>query len=228
VLDVAPSRPASKVRDDLWADPPAAPADRVLADRGWVQADELEALTGERREPTVGPWVVAPGQVELMAESLAALVAEAGPLGLDVATLDDRQRAVLPVVAGVEVAGGRARPSDSGDPLADHPFLAALEAGGVTPPSPEGIDRAELRELVRRGLVVERDGLYFAPSAIDTAAAGAARLLAASPDGFTVGQLRDLLGITRKHALPLVNELDARGITRRRDDLRIAGPRLPS
>jgi len=27
--------------------------------------------------------------------------------------------------------------------------------------------------------------------------------------------------------LPLVAELDARGVTRRRDDLRIAGPRLP-
>jgi selenocysteine-specific elongation factor len=244
VLDVAPSRPASKVRHHLWAEPsgataadrpaataadrPAATAaDRVVADRGWVLADELEAITGERRDPTVGPWVVAPGQVELLASGLTRLVAEAGPLGLDVATLDDRQRAVLPLVAGVEVAGGRARPSDSGDPLADHPFLAALEAGGVTPPSPDGVDRAELRELVRRGLVLERDGIYFAPSAIDAAAAGAAQLLAASPEGFTVSELRDLLGITRKHALPLVNELDARGVTRRRDDLRIAGPRLP-
>ena len=49
-----------------------------------------------------------------------------------------------------------------------------------------------------------------------------------APDGFTVAELRDELDITRKHALPLVNELDARGITRRRGDLRIAGPRLPA
>ena len=76
--------------------------------------------------------------------------------------------------------------------------------------------------------MVERDGVYFAPSAIDAAAAVAAALLARQPQGFTVGELRDAVGATRKHALPLANELDARGITRRRGDLRIAGPRLPS
>jgi selenocysteine-specific elongation factor len=56
----------------------------------------------------------------------------------------------------------------------------------------------------------------------------AALLLRAHPDGFTVAQLRDTLGASRKYVLPLVNELDARGITRRRGDLRVAGPRLPS
>jgi selenocysteine-specific elongation factor len=60
------------------------------------------------------------------------------------------------------------------------------------------------------------------------AARTAAALLARSPEGFTVAELRDELGITRKHALPLVNELDARGVTRRRGDLRIGGPRLPA
>ena len=58
--------------------------------------------------------------------------------------------------------------------------------------------------------------------------ARAARLLAVNPDGFTVAQFRDATGASRKYALPLVAELDARGITRRRDDLRIAGPRLPA
>jgi selenocysteine-specific elongation factor len=48
------------------------------------------------------------------------------------------------------------------------------------------------------------------------------------PEGFTVAQFRDEIGASRKHALPLVAELDARGITRRRGDLRIAGPRLPT
>jgi selenocysteine-specific elongation factor len=35
------------------------------------------------------------------------------------------------------------------------------------------------------------------------------------------------LGTTRKWAVPLLTILDARGITRRRDDVRVAGPRLP-
>jgi selenocysteine-specific elongation factor len=51
--------------------------------------------------------------------------------------------------------------------------------------------------------------------------------LAANPDGITVAQVRDALGTTRKHALPLLAQLDATGVTRRRGDLRVGGPRLP-
>jgi selenocysteine-specific elongation factor len=40
--------------------------------------------------------------------------------------------------------------------------------------------------------------------------------------------VRDGLGTTRKHALPLLAQLDATGVTRRRGDLRIGGPRLPA
>jgi selenocysteine-specific elongation factor len=163
-----------------------------------------------------------------MVTALAERIAAAGELGLDVATLDARERAALALVDGVAVEAGRARPVGRQDVLADHPYLAALEAGGFAPPGPEGVDRGQLRELVRRGLVVERDGVYFAPSAIDAAAATAARLLAERPDGFTVAELRDALGATRKYVLPLANELDARGVTRRRGDLRIGGPRLPA
>jgi selenocysteine-specific elongation factor len=98
----------------------------------------------------------------------------------------------------------------------------------VTPPPADGVDRVSLRELLRRKLIVERDGVYFHPDTIDHVAAVAARLLTAHPEGFTVSQLRDTLDVSRKYALPLVNELDGRGITRRRGDLRVAGPRLPS
>ena len=84
-----------------------------------------------------------------------------------------------------------------------------------------------MRELLRRGLVIERDGVNFHPATIDHVADAAARLLGANPEGFTVAQLRDDLGVSRKYALPLVNELDARVVTRLRCDLRVAGPRLP-
>jgi selenocysteine-specific elongation factor len=104
--------------------------------------------------------------------------------------------------------------------------VEVLAAGGLAPPDPAGFDRGELRALVRRGDLVERDGVYFAAAAIETAAELVAALLEREPGGFTVSRFRDAAGITRKHALPLLNELDARGITRRRGDLRIAGPRL--
>jgi selenocysteine-specific elongation factor len=224
VLDVAPTRPASKAKPGPTA---AGVADRMVAERGWVEVEELEALTGERRGPTLGTWVADPAHLDALVADLAVRVADAAPFGLDLATLDDREREALTLVPAIEVAAGRARPASAADPLVNHPLLDTLEAGGLAPAPPTGVDRTELRELVRRGLVVERDGLYFAPSAIETAAAAAARLLARTPDGFTVADLRDSLGVSRKFALPLVNELDARGITRRRGDVRIAGPRLP-
>ncbi len=220
VLDVAPVLPASKARPDR-------DLDRVIAEHGWIAASELEALTGQRREPVLGEWVVSPAALAETRASVQARIVAAGEMGLDIASLDERSRAVLGTLPDIAVDAGRARPAEARDPLADHPFLTALLEGGAAPPDASGVDKAELRELVRRKLVVEREGLYFHPTAIDLAATGAAKLLAADPAGFTVGQFREVLGVTRKHAVPLAAELDSRGITRRRDDVRIAGPKLP-
>ena len=221
VLDVAPVRPASKAQPDRSVD-------RVIDERGWVTADDLEAMTGERREPTVGAWVVSPVAFATTQASVRARIAAADELGFDVASLDERERATVATLEGVAVEAGRARPVEARDPLADHPFLATLLAGGTAPPDPSGIDKTQLRELVRRKLVVERDGLYFHPSAIDNAARAAAELLRANPEGFTMSQFRETLANTRKHAVPLATELDARGITRRREEVRIPGPKLPT
>ena len=220
VLDVAPVLPASKARPDRSVD-------RVVAERGWVTPDDLDRLTGERRAVTVGRWVVAPGALAAAVERVRAALADAGPLGLEVATLTERERAALPLLDDIVVSAGRAVAPEAVDPLADHPFVAALEAGRFAPPPADGVDRGELRELVRRGLVVERDGVHFAPAAVDEAAQVAARLLAEAPDGFTVAEIRDALGTSRKFILPLLAHLDASGGTRRRGDLRIGGPRLP-
>ncbi len=221
VLDVDPVLPAARAAPDRSVE-------RVVAERGWVDTDALELLTGERIAPVVGRWVAPVEVVTATAAEVEQMVVDAGPLGLDVATLDDRQRAVLETLGTVRVDAGRARPVDTADELADHPFLAVALAGGYAPPAPDGVDRGELRELVRRGLLVERDGIVFHHAVIEQASRAAARLLDRHPDGFTVAQFRDDLGVTRKHALPLVAELDARGVTRRRDDLRVGGPRLPT
>lgn len=220
VLDIAPVRPASKARPDRSVD-------RVVAEQEWIDVDELEALTGVRRDATVGRWVVAPGGVERMLEQLRSDVQESGVLGLDIAALDERQRAVVTLASDLGVDAGRVRPAAQADPLTDHPFLAEVRAGGLTPPTPDGVDRAVLRELTRRELLVERDGVYFHIDAIGTALEAAVRLLSEHPDGFTVAQFRDATATTRKFVLPLLGELDARGMTRRRDELRIGGPRLP-
>ncbi len=220
ILDVAPVRPASKARPD-------GSVEGIVAERGWVHVDDLEAWTGERVPATLDRWVVAPESLAALDASLHDRIAAAGSHGLDVATLDERERALLATFTDVRVDGGRALPADAVDTFASHPVVEQLRAGGTAPPEPAGVDRATLRELIRRGVLVERDGIVFHAEAVDTAAHAMARLLRLHPDGVTMAQLRDELGVSRKYALPLANELDARGITRRRGDLRIGGPRLP-
>jgi selenocysteine-specific elongation factor len=220
VLDVAPVLPASKAHPDRSID-------RVIAERGWTDVDELQALTGRRIAPTLGNWVVSDAAMADTVTSLRRRVADAGALGVDLATLDERERAVAPTLSDAHIDGTSLRSNDGHDAIADHPLIELLHAGGLTPPEPAGVDRATLRELVRRGLIVERDGLHFHPEAIETAARSVATLLAQQPDGVTMSQLREAWGTTRKYSVPIANELDARGVTRRRGDLRIAGPRLP-
>lgn len=220
VLDVAPVLPAARAR-------PSRDVDRVVAERGWVEVDGLERLTGERRPATVGRWVTSPAALAATEAAVREAVETAGGLGLDVASLGERQRAVAERLPDMEVVEGRVRRRGVADPLASHPYVAALEAAPFAPPPPDGVDRAELRELVRRGLVVERDSIYFAASAVGRATEIVARLLETSPDGVTASHIREALGTSRKYALPLLGYLDATGITRRRGDIRIPGPRLP-
>ena len=221
IVEIAPVRTVGRAQPDRSVD-------RVIAERGPLTPNDLEALTGDRRLPNFGPWLIAPAALDELRVAVTEAVASAGKLGLDIATLDDLHREALRTLDGVVVDNGRARLVEQADPLADHPYLTALAAAPFAPPAPEGVDRAELRELVRRGLVVERDGIWFAAAALDRAAQMVAALLRAEPEGITVSQIREALGTSRKYAMPLIAELDARGVTRRRDDLRVAGPRVPT
>jgi selenocysteine-specific elongation factor len=223
ILDVEPVLAPSKAR-------PTRSADRVVAERGFVDVDELERLTGERRAPNLGHWVVDPAGLAGAEGELRHTVESAGRAGVDLAALTDLQRALVPrlddlVVAGTQVLSAelvRATPS-----LESHPYLAALVEAPFSPPPPEGVDRAELRLLEHEGLVVKCDDVWFAASAIASAAQIIAGLLAADNDGVTVSAVRAALGTTRRYVVPLLGHLDATGVTRRRGDLRISGPRLP-
>ncbi len=221
VLDIDPLTKASQAAPDRSIE-------RVVAERGWVDVAELELLTGEAVEPAIGRWVTTPDELAATEQRLRRAVAEAGELGLDIAALAEHERAVIETLDEVTIDAGRARPADAIDPFADHPLSDAIRAGGFTPELPADADRSVIRELIRRDELVERDKIVFHISAIHEAARVASELLAEDDVGFTVAQFRDRTGASRKFALPLVAELDARGITRRRDDLRIAGPRLPT
>ena len=221
VLDVDPQLTASEAEPDLSVE-------RVIKERGWVEATELERLTGKKIPSDVGKWVVEPSVLRETLERIREEVALSGPLGLDLSQLDERDRAAAELLEDLKSSGGRLLAADSLDSLSGHPFVEKLNELLFAPPDPEGVDRAELRELVRRGDVIEQDGIFFSPSALKEAGRLAAELLKKNPEGFTVSTFRESAGNTRKHALPLLGYLDSTGVTRRRGDVRIAGPRLPS
>ena len=227
VLDVAPIRPASKAAPDRRVE-------RLVAERGWVLLGDLRRITADdgidvRIADVGGRWVVDP----VVLAATKARIMDALPM--DIAALDERDRMVMSDLAergDVVIAEGRARHPDATDPmaaLARTPWLVELRAAPFSPPSATeaGVDRGLVRDLVRHGFVVERDGFHYSAEAVTAAVAILAGLLEQHPDGITVGDVRDALGTTRKHVIPLLAHLDAGGVTRRRGDLRIAGPRLP-
>ena len=221
VLDVAPVlRPGSAVPDRSVA--------RVVSERGWIDAALLERLTGERRPPDLGSWVVDPEARRLAEAEVRSRVATAGPEGISIGGLDDRLRAVVASLADLQIVGDMVRPAGMGAELAPSTvaWLAEIERDLFSPGPPDGIDRRVLRELVQQGTVLETEGLYFHSSAVDQAADLIAEALLVEPEGVTASQIRQALGTSRKWALPLLGYLDAHGFTRRRGDLRIPGPRL--
>ena len=219
VLDVDPIRPVSKARPDRSAD-------RVVFERGWIDSDDLARLTGLRHEPSVGRWVVDPEVLERSRRELIDAVEKSGADGLDIGLLDERRRALLVTMDEFVIDGDRIRRAGTVDPLLSHPVIEQLRSQGCAPDAPSGISPGELRRLERAGLLVERDGLWFHVDALETARSAARQLIDHDGAGFTLAQFRDALGVTRKHAVPLATELDERGITRRRGDVRIEGPRL--
>jgi hypothetical protein len=160
-----------------------------------------------------------------VSKEVSALITASKDVGIDVATLTTHQRLVLPTLTNANVREGRARSADAND-VASHPMVQQFADAGCMPSDAEQFDKAIIRQLVQRGILVHCDELYFHSSAIEKAIASVRDLLITNPQGFTVAQFREHLGVSRKYALPLINHLDTTGFTRRRDDVRIAGAKL--
>jgi selenocysteine-specific elongation factor len=223
ILDVAPMLAPSKAA-------PTRSVERVVRERGFVDVTELERLTGDRRVPNVGHWLVDDTALDQAQRALRDIVEAGDRVGVDLALLSDLQRALIPRLPDLVVVGDNVRSAElagSGLSAQQSGFLEALTASPFDPPLPDGIDRAELRALQRDGLVVKSDDVWFAASAITQATDTVAELLAAHPEGVTVSMVREALGTTRRYVVPLLVHLDATGVTRRRGDLRVAGPGLP-
>ncbi len=100
----------------------------------------------------------------------------------------------------------------------------ALRSGWPTPPTARelGVDRELAAALVATGRVVAAgDDVLLLPERW-AEAVRVARELAARPEGMTAGAFRVALGTSRKYAIPLLERLDAEGVTRRDGDVRRA------
>ena len=204
---------------------PDSSIDRVISEHKWITPSHLEALTGVRREEDVPGWIVDPQCLDDMIANLSQKLLTAGNLGLDMTSLDQFERAAIGLLEGVLIEGKYLR-VEGADNFSDHPYLEQLELDLFKPPDADGVDPRELRELVRRGLIIEQNGIFFSQKAVTSAAKRIHVLLDDNPGGVTVGEVRIALDSTRKYVLPLLNHLDQIGATVRRNDVRLAGKRL--
>ncbi len=111
-------------------------------------------------------------------------------------------------------------------------IVAAYKDAGFQPPEPAGFanqaagNAAALADIfevaVAEGFLarVADDLFLHADHEAEMRRRVTARLAAGGP-GLTVAEIRDLLGTTRKYAVPLCEYLDRTGVTRRQGDLRV-------
>ena len=103
--------------------------------------------------------------------------------------------------------------------------LAEIDESPFAPPLAAELHAspALLRAMVDRGELVPVGNFYLSAKAAAEAKERVARAIR-DEGPRTVAQIRDLLGTTRKYAVPLCEWLDASGVTLRRDDVRLLGP----
>ncbi|SDY93333.1 selenocysteine-specific translation elongation factor SelB [Geodermatophilus africanus] len=215
----------------------AAGAAAELARRRFVRATDFAAMGWPVPEgaTAVGPWLLAPGLVGELAAALPGIVAryrqlrplEPGPpVAVARRALELPDDELVPAVvreplalregrvvvataglpAGVQQAVDRIRATLAADPFAA-PDADQLRAAGLGP--------RELAAAVRDGQLVKiADGVYLAPGVAEQARAR----LAGVPAPFTLSQARSAWGTSRRVAVPLMEWLDARGVTERLPD----------
>jgi len=251
VLDVGPEGKARDAPAHLALEPsrrllsshPWLEVDALgpLAGAGPAEVSALaDELVASGAAVPVGNWLVAADELArvrgLVAEHVAAHHRD-NPLepGVELASLAPvagvdavRLRAALDGVDPLVVERGMVRLASHRGRVADSPearqLIARLEAEPFSPPDPASVDADHglVRTLVREGALVDLDGIVFATTALDGARARVQDALR-ERGSLTVAEARDLLGSTRKFVLPILNRLDAEGVTRRRGDERIPG-----
>ena len=201
-----------------------------------MRANELRAMGFAPTGQLVGEWVVdrqwwTERRQQVMTAVQRWVTEHDVAAGMPLETL--RRQAGLPAVelvstlldgTGLEVADGLVRQPNTGLPSRVDTAVRTLEARlGAEPFRAPGAD--ELKELklgnqelaaaARTGRLTRiAEGVVLGPDVFDRAA----EVLKTLPEPFTVSDARRALGTSRRVAVPLLEQLDARRITRRSDD----------
>jgi selenocysteine-specific elongation factor len=141
------------------------------------------------------------------------------------------QRGVVAVDAGLVRHLKAAVSALAAEAHAETTLLALLEEQGLEPGSATdlatasgaelGVVRKALAKLVADGRAIRATSeLHFSVAAIDLAKERTRAALSAHPNGATAAELRDVLGVSRKYAIPLLEYFDAQGFTKRAGDVR--------
>ena len=166
-------------------------------------------------------------KAELVRRLLGVHAADLAPAYLDWASRGDADQAIAVEGELVTLPGRAGELTDVESKLA-RDIVEGFENQGLTPGSPEELCRGlgakpqvfdgVLRYLVERGRLARLpNGLILAASALDRFQAD---LLATGWDTFTVAEFKDRFGLTRKWAIPLLEHLDRKRLTRREGDRR--------
>ena len=201
-----------------------------------MRANELRAMGFAPTGQLVGDWVVdrqwwTERRQQVMAAVLRWVTEHDVAAGMPLETL--RRQAGLPAVelvstlldgTGLEVADGLVRQPNTGLPSRVDTAVRTLEAWLAAEPfrAPEAdelkelkLGNQELAAAVRTGRLTRiAAGVVLGPDVFDRAA----EVLKTLPEPFTVSDARRALGTSRRVAVPLLEQLDARRITRRSDD----------
>ncbi len=201
-----------------------------------MRANELRAMGFAPTGQLVGDWVVdrqwwAERRQQVMTAVQRWVTEHDVAAGMPLETL--RRQAGLPAVelvstlldgTGLEVADGLVRQPNTGLPSRVDKAVRTLEARLGAEPfrAPEAdelkelkLGNQELAAAARTGRLTRiAEGVVLGPDVFDRAA----EILKTLPEPFTVSDARRALGTSRRVAVPLLEQLDVRRITRRADD----------
>jgi selenocysteine-specific elongation factor len=189
----------------------------------WCSVGEHARRTHEVSRDSLDSIWISEAERRRIRHRLATLLEDRSRL--EIASLSEPERFLLPTIEGVLIRNDLATLADQRDHAADA-LSEFVRARGLRGPNSDSLDRSTARMLANSGVLIERSGITFHIDVLRSLLPVIQDLLVSHPEGFEISHLRQRLEITRKHAVPLAEALDALGITCRVGSRRQAGAEL--